>query len=260
MDKPLFAFRIITVILVILSSVFTILGIAEIIWGIRISWLWIAIIGFGVYVIITELKIKKLEGSKPSMELHVQDMVERGEIYLHVKNNGALGEFSGQTQIIGSSNDLLPLECSSYNVAWIDEPTKEIKIPSGHKKTIRIASFRNGTPPNFYSELLLHKYVEGNDEGEYWETTFPIGTYWPDATNPVFASLELTLSSSPPAKQGIKIVRIEIDAKEHVKGYENMDKSKVRHDRKNIGIGRKQFHDLLKKAAKPIKKSDKKKS
>jgi hypothetical protein len=224
MDKAGLIISILTAILGFVGAVFSAIGFAQVVLGYDIPWQWIAIGGFIAFVSITRWRIKRLESSRPSMEVNLENERVKGEMCIHVKNNGAKGIFSGQIEIMDSSNDLLLIEHHRYDAVWLGEITNRIEIFPGHTKTIKLASFEHGHTI-LYTKLVLHrlgKYEDESGEKHFIEPLEVGNDTYTDSSIPT-VRLRVIISSEPPALEGNRELLVDVDTRKGISEVTKQD-------------------------------------
>jgi hypothetical protein len=165
-------------------------------------WWWVAI-AFILAIVVTGLQHFIRRGKSTIIELEVQrnDLTEK--LYADVTNKGTEGVFEAQFRIIESSD--FPLEANQgiYRGYWEENRVAEMTIRHGETKRLLIAEFRKGS----FSSFLR---IFGESFGGYHQLShgYPIG----GSSSVVIpeVSLILTISTSPMAWRGSKVLRLRI--------------------------------------------------
>lgn len=209
-------------------------------------WVWVAI-AFGIAIIFTILQHFIRKGKLPIIELEVQhnDLTEK--LYADVTNKGAEGVFGAQLRVIESSDFLLEVNQGIYRGYWEENKTAEVTIRHGETKRLLIAEFHKGS----YSG---HLRIFGENFGAYYQLSHSY--FLGGGSNAIIPEVFfiLTISTSPTAWRGSKVLTLRIWANNRYEVDYSMTKKKQA-KLEEQGLTKTQFHKMLAKASQPIKKS-----
>lgn len=209
-------------------------------------WVWVAI-AFSIAIIFTILQHFIRKGKLPIIKLEVQHNDLTNKLYADVINRGAEGIFEAQFRVIESSDFLLEAHQGIYRSYWEENKTAEVTIRHGETKRLLIAEFHKGSYSGhlrIFSESfgtyhqLNHSYVLGGGSNIIIPEVFLI----------------LTISTSPTAWQGCKMLGLRIWANDKYEVDDSMTKKKQA-KLEEQGLTKTQFHRMLAKVSRPIKKS-----
>lgn len=209
-------------------------------------WEWVAI-AFILAIVVTVLGHFMGKGRLPITKLEVQhnDLTEK--LYADVTNKGTEGVFEAQLRVIESSDVLLEVNQGIYRGYWEENKTAEVTIRNGETKRLLIAEFHKGS----YSGSLR---IFGEAFGAYYQLnhSYPLG----GGTNAIIPEvfLILTISTSPTAWRGSKVLTLRIWANNRYEVDYSMTKKKQA-KLEEQGLTKTQFHKMLAKASQPIKES-----
>lgn len=210
--------------------------------------LWAGVaIAFGLAIIVTVLQHFIRKGGLPAIKLEVQHNDLTNKLYADIANEGAEGVFEAQLRVIESSDFLLEVNQGIYRGYWEENRTAEITIRHGETKRLLIAEFHKGS----YSGSLR---IFGENFGAYHQLShsYPLGGGSNVIIPEVF--LILTISTSPTAWRGNKVLTLRIWANNRYEVDYSMTKKKQA-KLEEQGLTKTQFHKMLAKASQPIKKS-----
>lgn len=209
-------------------------------------WVWVAI-AFGIAIIVTILQHFIRKERLPIIEIEVQHNDLTNKLYADVINKGAEGTFGVQFRVIESSDFLLEVNQGIYRGYWEENKAAEVIIRHGETKRLLIAGFHKGS----YSG---HLRIFGEDFGAYYQLnhSYPLGGGSGIIIPEVL--LILTISTAPTAWRGSKALGLRIWANNK---YE-VDYSMTRKKQAKLeeqGLTKTQFHKMLAKVSRPIKKT-----
>jgi len=249
---------ILSALFTITSLVYSAKGIAVSLLGYSIPWQYLVIGGFGAFWGFTWWKISELRrenndlrATRPSV---VVGIVNQHNLYtLEVKNTGNTDTFEAQIRIPWT-NAHIPPRLQKYKAWWEIADGVSSKILNNSYDRILIAKLVE-EPPHIMNNLR-HYYYDIQTKQKGHVTTIRYGIDDPQPNNEF--KLEVTISST----RGLIGKGFSRDYRLTVDGLEELPigKRRRRHQKLVCPLTRKSFHELLKKASQPIRKSEKEKS
>ncbi len=209
-------------------------------------WVWVAI-AFGLAIVITILQHFIRKRQSPIIKLEIQHNNLKKKLYADITNMGTEGTFEAQFRVIKSSDFLLEANQGIYRGYWEENKTAEVAIRHGETKRLLVAEFHKGS----YSG---HLRIFGESFGGYHELSHSYsllgrnsGVVIPEVY------FILTISTSPTAWRGCKMLGLRIWANDRYKVDYSMTKKKQA-KLEEQGLTKTQFHKMLAKVSRRIKK------
>jgi hypothetical protein len=181
------------------------------------------------------------------------------DVLMDVTNEGTKGDFEAQVEVIYSTDYKFHLLHPQYAGYWINETSKVISILHNATHTLKLAQFI--ISENARSACLRLYRME-----EYGKECFDTNSYPIGQTNFVVPEvcLRTLITSHPCYWHGTREVIIRIDAHGEAEVIKVKKRNKPKFlkllKEKDSNISPEEFHRILDKASKPVKKSDKEKS
>lgn len=206
------------VIFTIVTSIIQIESTVPVVGGLNLWW-WV-VTAFALAIVVTVLQHFIRKAKLPIMKLEVQHNDLTNKLYADVTNEGAEGVFEAQFRVIESSDFLLEANQGIYCGYWEENKAAEIPIREGETKRLLIAEFYKGS----YSGSLR---IFGANFGGYHQLShsYPFGGAR-DVIIPEVC-LILTISTSPVAWRGSKVLGIRIWANNRYEVDYSMTRKKL---------------------------------
>lgn len=247
----------------VVNAILSVQGVTTLL-GYPLPPIWVAIIGLTIALVLVWSEMlnlrHKYEFNKTIITVSVSNDMSSGIFGLEVKNDGVDGLFGAQLKILEASRGGLGRMPSTYLGCWKFSRESKSQIFSGHSDLLKVAKYISYSPGCCSMHLDVFYFDTQGSSCASWQTpthhlvsdwTLHDGTRKP--TKPPEYIIEVVISSKPEIKDGIfrKQYKLTFSGLEEVA----MAKSQP----KECSISRGAFHKLLKKASRPIKKSDKEK-